>query len=49
MRKQKIEFSLDKELSKDAVDKIFMLLKKHGAEDIELDFINLKEDGGSYE
>ena len=42
MKYQIIEFDLDKELSKDAVDNIFSILKKEGAENIELNFTNVK-------
>ena len=42
MKKQILEFDLDKELSKNAVDTIFGILKKQGAENIELNFTNVK-------
>lgn len=42
MRKQIIEFSLDYELPKEAVDNIFQILKKENAENINLDFLDTK-------
>lgn len=42
MRKQIIEYSLDYELPKDAVDDIFQILKKENAENINLDFLDTK-------
>jgi hypothetical protein len=49
MRNQKIEFELDKELPKEAVNTIVYILRDVGADDINIDFINRKEDRGSYE
>lgn len=48
MKNQKIEFELNKELPKEAVDTIMYILKDVGAKDIDIDFINRKEDKGSY-
>lgn len=42
MKYQILEFELDKELSKEAVDNIFAILKKQGAENIELTFTSVK-------
>lgn len=42
MKKQIIEFSLDYELPKEAVDDIFQILKKQNAENINLDFLEWK-------
>jgi len=42
MKYQILEYDLDKELSKNAVDNIFAILKKEGAENIELGFTNSK-------
>jgi hypothetical protein len=42
MKKQIIEFSLDYELPKEAVDDIFQILKKENTENINLDFLDTK-------
>jgi len=42
MKHQILEFDLDKELSKNAVDTIFGILKKQGAKNIELNFTYVK-------
>ena len=39
---QIMEFDLDKELSKEAVDTIFSVLKQQGAKNIELNFTSVK-------
>jgi hypothetical protein len=42
MKYQILEFELDGELPKDVVDKIFSILKENGAENIDLDFVDIK-------
>ena len=49
MINQRIEFELDGELPKAAVNTIIYILKDVGAKEINIDFISRKEDRGSYE
>ena len=42
MKYQILEFDLGKELSKNAIDTIFGILKKQGAKNIELNFTSVK-------
>jgi hypothetical protein len=43
MRNQRIEFELNKELPKEAIDTILYILKDVGADDINIDFIERRE------
>ena len=42
MKYQILEFELDGELPKDAVDEIFSILREKGAKNIDLDFVDIK-------